>query len=38
MQNKNIETLVKHIEEYKNIGDYLLYQIQLERDRIQYLK
>ena len=38
MQNKNIETLVKQIEEYKNIGDYLLYQIQLERDRIQYLK
>ena len=38
MQNQNIETLVKNIEDYSAIGEFLIQQIQIEKQNIQRLK
>ena len=38
MQNQNIETLVKNIGDYSSIGEFLIQQIQIEKQNIQRLK
>ena len=38
MQNQNIESLVKNIEDFSTIGEFLIQQIHIEKQNIQRLK